>query len=64
MAVDCIGLRGIQFMDHDSVPSPDGSPWYEILEAGRSCLEANVEFNVWLPWVSSYSVTNMARVSS
>ncbi|KAJ9370750.1 hypothetical protein DTO282E5_4510 [Paecilomyces variotii] len=45
MAADCIGLRGIQFMDHDSVPSPDGSPWYEILEAGRSCLEANVEFN-------------------
>ncbi|KAE8153152.1 hypothetical protein BDV25DRAFT_127481 [Aspergillus avenaceus] len=46
LLIDYLGLRGIQFVGHDSVPLPDGSPWYEILEIKDSqCLKINVDYN-------------------
>ncbi|KAE8416209.1 hypothetical protein BDV36DRAFT_260861 [Aspergillus pseudocaelatus] len=42
LSVDCIGIRGIQFLDHQSNPKSDGSPWYEILDARESDLEISV----------------------
>ncbi|KAB8227557.1 uncharacterized protein BDW43DRAFT_304532 [Aspergillus alliaceus] len=42
LSVDCIGIRGIQFIDHKSNPISDGSPWYEILDAGDTDLEVYV----------------------
>ncbi|KAE8354854.1 hypothetical protein BDV28DRAFT_130085 [Aspergillus coremiiformis] len=42
LSVDCIGVRGIQFVDHKSNPTLDGSPWYKILDVRDSGLEADV----------------------
>ncbi|KAL5360702.1 hypothetical protein BJX96DRAFT_165361 [Aspergillus floccosus] len=42
LSVDDIGLRRIQFVDHDTDPVPDGSPWYEILEVDCPDLKACV----------------------
>lgn len=32
LSADLIGIRGVQFVDNNSQPQTDGSPWYEILE--------------------------------
>ncbi|KAL4920129.1 hypothetical protein BDW62DRAFT_23021 [Aspergillus aurantiobrunneus] len=48
LSVDTIGVRGIQFLDCDSRPKSDGSPWYKILEIKRSSngIGADVTFDV------------------
>lgn len=46
LSVDCIGIRGIQFVDPKSNPSSDGSPWYEILEARDADTEVDVNCDV------------------
>ena len=47
LSLDYIGLRGIQFTDHDSDLAADGSPWYKVIEARDSHVEADVSFDVW-----------------
>lgn len=48
LSVDHIGVRRVQFMDRNSDPSPDGSPWYEILEVRDSHVDAHVLYDVRL----------------
>lgn len=55
LSVDHIGVHRVQFVDQNSDPSPDGSPWYEILDVPSSHVEAHVSFDVGL-YVSQYIV--------
>jgi hypothetical protein len=48
LSVDHIGVRRVQFMDQNSDPSPDGSPWYEIIDVPSSHVEAHVSCDVGL----------------
>lgn len=61
LSVDGIGLRRIQFIDHDSDPVPDGSPWYEVLEVDcpdlKACVNCDVEFSM----ANKYAKSNSAR---
>ncbi|RAL04253.1 uncharacterized protein BO80DRAFT_491448 [Aspergillus ibericus CBS 121593] len=45
LSIDGIGLRGLQVLDPYSSPTSDRSPWFEILEAGKSQLKAQVTFD-------------------
>ncbi|WEW56791.1 hypothetical protein PRK78_002245 [Emydomyces testavorans] len=42
LSIDRIGVRGVQFLDRDSDPLPDGSPWYQVLEVSDHHAEAHV----------------------
>ena len=43
-----MGIRNMQFLSNNSLPSEDGSPWYEIIEVLRSTsgIEADLCYNV------------------
>ncbi|RAL10228.1 uncharacterized protein BO97DRAFT_394748 [Aspergillus homomorphus CBS 101889] len=45
LSLDSIGVSGIQFLDNNSTPKPDGSPWYEILEPKASTAKIKVRSN-------------------
>lgn len=49
LSLDSIGIRGIQFVDDNSKPRPDGSPWYDILEPRAAGVEIKVDSEVKLP---------------
>lgn len=61
LSVDGIGLRRIQFIDHDSDPVPDGSPWYEVLEVDCPDLKACVNCDVKFSMANKYAKSNSAR---
>lgn len=48
LSKDHVGLRRVQFVDQNSDPSPDESPWYEVLEVTDLHVEVNVSFDVSL----------------
>lgn len=64
LSVNCMGVRKIQFVDHNSNPRSDGSPWYEVLDARDADLEAYVNCGVWLPDISRGVATDITRVFS
>ncbi|PYI02015.1 hypothetical protein BO78DRAFT_326207 [Aspergillus sclerotiicarbonarius CBS 121057] len=45
LSMDGIGLRGVQVLGPNSSPASDRSPWFEILEANHSHLNAQVTFD-------------------
>ncbi|PLB54407.1 hypothetical protein P170DRAFT_469873 [Aspergillus steynii IBT 23096] len=45
LSVDCIGTRGIQFVDQKSDPTYDGSPWYEVMDVRDDDLEVGVSYD-------------------
>lgn len=48
LSMDCIGIRRIQWLEQKSLPAPDGSPWYKILEIASSETKIQVECRVSL----------------
>lgn len=46
LSVGHIGVRQVQFVDQDSNPSRDGSPWYEVLEVQEFHKEVYINFDV------------------
>ncbi|PYH88390.1 hypothetical protein BO71DRAFT_140951 [Aspergillus ellipticus CBS 707.79] len=45
LSVDHIGVRRLQFLDHNTVPSSDDSPWYEIVDIQDSDVVVHVRFD-------------------
>ncbi|RAH50564.1 uncharacterized protein BO95DRAFT_404049 [Aspergillus brunneoviolaceus CBS 621.78] len=45
LSLDAFGLRGIQFIDKDSVPDSDESSWYKVLRPRAPAVNIKVECN-------------------
>jgi hypothetical protein len=54
--MDCIGIRQIQWLDQNSHPVTDESPWYKVMDVSDSETEIQVDSRVSLCY--SYYLMN------